>query len=255
MLRKLSTALCILFAIFLGCQKGIDNLASQPPSENKPDTTRPETVDLTGRWFGTYNALENPGGVPDTVSETSLIHDGEASITAIPSNKCLLSGIGFYLPSNKNISDDSCAFTAAVKDSAGVIELDIIGTQNIARVTCINKGDASIVTLSVGKSKATAVVTPAIDFSVYRNTSLIIRGNRALFYVSVHHELSLAFTDADKIGRIKLISAGYNSQPQINSPTNGSLKCSGMRLHNSYSKKLLMKETFSIDGKSNTVFY
>jgi hypothetical protein len=132
--------------------------------------------------------------------------------------------------------------------------MDIMGTQNIAHITCIKNGDSTLLTLSVGNSKATSVVK-AIDFSVYRNTSLVIRGTRALLFVGVHHELSLAFTEADKIGAIKLLSAGFNFQPQINSPDNYNLECSGMRLHNSYSQKLLMQETFSINGKINTIFY
>jgi hypothetical protein len=248
MLRKLSIAVCIVFGIFLSCQKELDEPPSEHPSGVKPDTA--------GRWFGTYSSIrEIPGILPDTVSEELLIRDGEASITVIPSNECLLSGIGYFLPAGKNIPGDSCAFTAAVKDSAGIMELDIIGTQNIAHVTCINKGDSSTITLAVGRSRATTVVKPAINFSMYRNTSLIIKGNRAAFYVSVHHELSLVFTDADKIGTVKLISAGYHLKPQIISPRNYSLTCSGVRLHNSYNWKLLMKETFSINGKSDTIFY
>ena len=155
---------------FSGCQKDVDKHTAASAVVNNSNTIRHGMVDSTGRWFGTsLGFLEDPDKFPDTVSEISLIHNGEASVEEITPGSHSLSSIGYYLPADKNISGDSCIFTAAVKDDSSIIEMDIMGTQNIAHITCIKNGDSTMLTLSVGNSKATSVVK-AIDFSVYRNS-------------------------------------------------------------------------------------
>ncbi len=253
---KLAIAFCIFIIAFYSCQKDVQKQTVSITAVNNTVAVNNGTVDSTGRWYGTYKTVySDPDVLPDTVSESSLIHNGKASATSLTPDETELSSVGYFMPADKKIAGDSTTFTAVVTDAVSIVQIDIMGSQNIAHATCVKKGDSSIITLSVGKSITTSVVKPAINFSLFREVSLIVKEKKAVLQIGNISRTVLLFKQADKVGTIKLLSVGYNYQPSISYPRNSVIACTGVHLFNSYNHQLIMKETFSNTGKSNTVFY
>ncbi|HVX26192.1 MAG TPA: hypothetical protein VHB70_07605 [Parafilimonas sp.] len=253
---KLAIAFCIFIMAFYGCQKDVQKQTASIAAVNNAVAVNNGTVDSTGRWYGTYKTVySDPDVLPDTVSEASLIHGGEASVNNLTPDQTQLSSVGYFMPGDKKIPGDSTTFTAVVTDNVNIVQIDIMGRQNIAHATCVKKGDSSIITLSVGKSITTSVVKPAINFSAFREVSLIVKEKKAVLQIGNVSKTMLLFKQADKLGSIKLLSVGYNYQPSISDPRNSVIACTGVHLSNSYNHQPVMKETFSTSGKSNTVFY
>ncbi len=260
MLSKITVALLVVLVVFTGCQKDMQSEAVSTSAINNLGIFKKGTADTSGRWFGTSKSIySDPDAFPDTVSENSLINNGKASLPPLaktfPPDRYALTSIDYYLPADQEIKGDSVVFTAIVQDSNNIAELDIVGSQNVAHAVFEKlSSDSSKLVLSVGKT-VSSVTVPAISFTAFRIVSLVVRDNRAVLLISDKRKLSVVFNNADKIGDIKLLSVGFFNHPGITSPDNGSIACAGVRLFNSYSAKLLMKETFSLTGKSNTIFY
>lgn len=254
---KLLTLLSIALVIFSGCQKDIQQQTLSANSSTNSNSINEGTLDSTGRWYGTFkDASSDPDKPIDTVSESRIIRSGIATCDDLALFQCELSSIGYYLPADRQIAGDSITFMTTVLDKPGTVQLDIIGTKNIAHVQCRKiKGDTTTVTLSVGTAHITSAITPAINFSTFRKVSLVVKENKAVFVIGNEGKIALQFANANKIGMVKILSTGYDDQPQIYGYDNGVIECAGVHLYNSYSKKLLMKEAFSITGKSHTVFY
>lgn len=256
MLKKSSFIIVLTIFIVTGCNKETESNAI--PSSNSLNINAMPLVgkDTLGTWFGTFYLSDNgdPDQPPDTISESVLIKNGLASVPFNKSN--ITTSIGYYLPSDQNLAGDSIAFEAAVKDDSDFVLLDVMGTQSTASVKYVKgPNNTGTITLGVGNIIQSAQVN-AIDFTSYKSLSIILKENRAYCYISKKLLLSLNYTGGTRIGRIKTLSIGSNEYSVFNFfPYNFNSACDYVKIYNSYSKRILMREDFNIDGRSNTIFY
>jgi len=256
MLNKIAIGCLLGVLVVAGCKKEINQDVVSTSATSNFSVAPQGVKDTSGIWFGTehINDMGDPDQPPDTVAEKVLIKDG---IAAVPyTTDILTSSVGYYLPSDQNLVGDSIAFKSAVKDDANVVQMDIMGTQNIASIEYVKgANNTGTVTMAVGNTIQSKQVN-AIDFNSFKVIAIVLKNSHAYFYVANKLLLSFAYTSEDRIGTIKTLSIGDNErQHKLFPPANGYIECDYVRLYNSYSKRLVMKEEFNIDSQSNTIFY
>jgi hypothetical protein len=254
MLKKTTIGCLLALFIVIGCKKEIGSDIVSTSGTSNFNVATHGVKDTLGRWFGTYSPkFSDPDAPPDTVSENVLIKNGQAAVPYDKDN--LNTSIGYFLPTDQSLAGDSIAFKAAVKDDINIVQMDIMGTQNIASAEYVKgANNTGTITMAVGNTIQSKQVS-AIDFTSFKAIGLVLKGDHAFFYVSNKLMLSFAYSSNDRVGSIKTLSIGNNyHQYKLSPPANGNIGCDYVRLYNSYSKSLLMKEDFNIDGRSNTIF-
>ena len=262
MIIKTALALTLCTFVFIACTKETQSTSVLSSSVYNSTASAKGTVDTLGKWFGAFTPfLGDPDALwPDTIYEQKLINNGIASdpydSIMYPSDANQFSNVGYKMPGDRVLNGDSIAFETLVTDDVNVIELDIIGTKNKASFTYnYNRDNTGACKLTVGNTAQSVNVNPIIDFTSFKPVALTLKGNHAFVYVSNKLVMSLAYKSADNVGNITTLLIGQNDQKNFLLPGNLSVDCDYVKLYNSYSKKLLMKEEFNIKGKSNTIFY
>jgi hypothetical protein len=260
MITKTALILSVFAFIFIGCRKEMQSSSLSSSSVYNLTASGKGTIDSTGKWFGACTPfLGDPDALwPDTIYEQKLINNGIASdpydSIAYPSDANRFSNVGYEMPADRVFKGDSIAFEALVTDDVNVVELDMIGTKNTASFSYNSKGDNTC-TLAVGNTTQSVTLNPAIDFTTFKPVVFALKGKHAFLYISNKLVLSLAYNSSDDIGNITTLIIGRNNQQDISLLNNLSMDCDYVKLYNSYTKKLLMKEEFNIKGKSNTIYY
>jgi len=260
MITRTALILSVFAFIFIGCRKEMQSTSVSSSSVYNLTAKGKGMIDTSGKWFGAFTAfLGDPDALsPDTIYEQKLINNGIASdpydSIGYPSDGLRFSNVGYEMPADRVLKGDSIAFETLVTDDVNVVELDMIGTKNTASFSYNSKRD-NVCTLTVGNTTQSVTLTPAIDFTTFKPVIFALKGKHAFLYISNKLVLSLAYNSADDIGNITTLIIGQNDQSDQSLPGNLSVDCDYVKLYNSYTRKLLMKEEFNIKGKSNTVYY
>lgn len=182
------------------------------------------------------------------VPDDTLIINGEVKVPdAFYSDFSDSTFIAYDMQYINVINVDSSALDVTVRKNINTIELDILGTTSNAQLLyhANNLNDSGYYSLSVGSTSFKFNVYPATDFASFKLLRFAFKQNKAFVYVSGKLITSFKYGAANKIGNIKGIRMGKD----------GYIECDNVKLYNSYTRKLLMKEDFNINGHSQTFFY
>ena len=154
--------------------------------------------------------------------------------------------IQYAIPGSYTVSSDSTVFEATIRNGVNSAEMRMVGNISEAGVSFSAPANGvGSYNLWVGSVYKTITVSPAIDFTSYNLVQFAIKGTKAFLYINNKLITSFSFSATNRIGNVQLLSMGYK----------GYIECDKVRLLNSYTKKVRMKEEFNIDGKSRTIFY
>ncbi len=214
--------------------------------------------DTTYKWYGFYFVTTRPGDPdpgldPDAnlLDESLLIKDGIAQIKE-PGGILILKSpttIEYEIPASQNISGDSVVLEATMQNKDNVVSFSMreyvvhgIGAGVIFNAPVNNVGTYE---MFCGGAKKTITIKPAIDFTKYQTVQFAIKGNKAYLLRNNVVLASMSIRASDKPSRIGFIGIGDESV----------VSCDRVRLLNSFTRKVRMREDFNIDGQSNTLFY
>jgi hypothetical protein len=247
MQKKIILCLAIVCA-FIGCQKEITGTSQISTSDVAE--VKAKNIDTSG-WYGLfYDPFQDPEAPPvyTKVPDDTLILNGEAKVPdAFYSDFSDTTFIAYDMLSTDIINADSSALDVTVRKNINTIELDILGTTNNAQLLyhANNVNDSGYYSLSVGSTSVKFNVYPATDFTSFKLLRFAFKQNKAFVYVSGKLITSFKYSAANKIGNIQGIRMGKD----------GYIECDNVKLRNSYTHEMLMKEDFNINGHSQTFFY
>ncbi len=244
-MQKKSILCLAIVCAFIGCQKDITETSQISASDVAE--VKAKNIDTSG-WYGLfYDPMQDPDGpaVYTKVPDYMIVSNGEAMVPyQLGVNTTF---IAYDMLSTDVINADSSALDVTVRKNINTIELDILGTSDSAQLLyhANNLNDSGYYSLSVGSTSVQFNVYPATDFTSFKLLRFAFKQGKAFVYVSNKLITSFKYSAANKIGNIKGIRIGKD----------GYIECDNVKLYNSYTRKLLMKEDFNITGHSQTYFY
>ncbi len=247
-MQKKSILCLAILCTFIGCQKEV--IKTSEISTGEVAEAKAKNIDTSG-WYGLYyDPFQDPEEPPTytIVPDDTLILNGEAKIPdALYSDFSDTTFIAYDMQPIDVINTDSSALDVTVRKDINTIELDILGATNNAQLLyhANHLNDSGYYSLSVGSTSVQFNVYPATDFTSFKLLRFAFKQNKAYVYVSGKLITSFKYNVSDKPGNIKGIRMGKE----------GYIECDNVKLYNSYTRKLLMKEDFNINRHSQTYFY
>ena len=254
MLKQLLTPPLLVIALFTSCKKDIRNQSSVLNNTNIDAEeisalgSSTGIIDTSSSWYGTYTGYNTPYPI---IPDDAIIKNGIAQLPYLD-RQFSYSNIAYDVPPQYNISGDSITFEAKLKNPRATgfgnydVVLQLTGEQHSAEVHFV--ADASYVQYTqyyVGKAKRTELSELVHYFGVFQTLKLAQKNYYTAVYINDSLVYKFKYGVKNSIGKLKT----------INIATKGYGTCTMAALRNSFNRKPIFSEDFSIDGKSNTVYY